>query len=413
MTDHSAGRGGRKAAVIFIYVTIMLDMLAMSLIIPVLPKLVLGFVGENAASAGRVIALFGTVWAVMQFLFMPVLGGLSDRYGRRPVVLISNFGMGLDYLLMALAPNLTILFIGRMISGITSASISTASAYIADVTPKERRAKAFGRIGAAFGVGFIVGPAIGGLLARYDPRAPFWAAAGFSLLNACYGLIVLPESLAPEHRAAFRLGRANPIGALRFLAGRPMLFGLAGILFLHNVAHVALPSTFVLYTSHRYLWDPGTIGLTLAGFGLGAMIVQGGLVQPAMSRFGERILMLSGLAFGVVGFVLFALAPFGWMIWIATPLLSLWGFFQPAAQGVSSRLVGPDEQGQLQGALSSLQGVAAIAGPALFPLAFAYSVAPEHGIDLPGAPFLLAAGLLVLALGLAERATPGEAGRRG
>ena len=237
----------RSAAVAFIFVTILLDMLALGLIMPILPKLVESFVDNDTASAARIFGLFGTVWALMQFLFSPILGGLSDRFGRRPVVLLSNFGLALDYVLMALAPSLIWLFVGRVISGITSASISTAFAYIADMTPPERRAAVFGKIGVAFGAGFILGPALGGLLGGIDPRLPFWVAAGLSFANALYGLLILPESLPPDRRSPFRWSSANPLGALHLLRSDRVLAGLSLANFFAQVAHVVLPSTFVLY----------------------------------------------------------------------------------------------------------------------------------------------------------------------
>ena len=259
----------------FIFVTILLDMLALGVIMPILPKLVESFVDNDTASAARIFGLFGTAWALMQFLFSPILGGLSDRFGRRPVVLLSNFGLALDYVLMALAPSLTWLFVGRVISGITSASVSTAFAYIADVTPPERRAAVFGKIGAAFGAGFILGPALGGLLGGMDPRLPFWVAAGLSFANTLYGFLILPESLPRDRRSPFRWKSANPLGALHLLRSDRVLAGLSVVNFFAQVAHVVLPSTFVLYATYRYGWDATTVGLTLAMVGICAMVVQG------------------------------------------------------------------------------------------------------------------------------------------
>jgi len=242
----------RRAAVAFILVTIALDMLALGMIIPVLPKLVERFMGGDTARAAEIFGAFTTVWALMQFLFSPLLGALSDRYGRRPVILLSNLGLGLDYIVMALAPTLMWLFVGRVISGITAASISTAQAYIADVTPPDRRAASYGLLGGAFGLGFILGPALGGLLGAIEPRLPFWAAAAFSLANAAYGLFVLPESLALDHRSGFSWRRANPVGSLLLLRSHPELSGLASANFFANLAHVVLPTVFVLYAGYRY-----------------------------------------------------------------------------------------------------------------------------------------------------------------
>ena len=260
-------QGGRRAALVFIFITIVLDMLALGLIIPVLPGLIEDFLGGDTAGAAKVYGVFGTVWALMQFFSMPIAGSLSDRFGRRPVVLLSNLGLGLDYVLMALAPNLAWLFVGRVISGITAASVSTGMAYVADVTPPEKRSGAFGMLGVAFGIGFVFGPALGGVLGTVDPRLPFWVAAGLSLANAAYGYFVLPESLPPEKRRPFEWRRSNPLGSLRLLRSHPELTGLAGVVFLNNLAHAALPATFVLYAGYRYGWDARTVGLTLGVIG--------------------------------------------------------------------------------------------------------------------------------------------------
>src|SRR5262245_32166239 len=292
----------------FVFITVVLDMLALGLVIPVLPKLVESFVGGNTARASEIIGLFGTVWALMQLLFSPVLGSLSDARGRRPVIVLSNFGLGFDYVLMALAPNLGWLFAGRVISGITAATISTAFAYVTDVTPPAERAARFGLLGAAFGLGFIVGPALGGVLGVIDVRLPFWVAAGLSLLNGFYGVAVLPESLAPERRAPFVWRRANPIGALNLLRSHPELMGLAGATFLGQLAHVVLPTTAVLYMSYRYGWDERAMGLTLAAVGVCALIVQAGLIGPAVKRLGERRALLLGLLFGAMGFAIYGVA---------------------------------------------------------------------------------------------------------
>ncbi len=295
----------RRGAVAFIFVTILLDMLALGVIMPILPKLIESFVGNDTAHAARIFGLFGTAWALMQFVFSPLLGALSDRFGRRPVVLLSNFGLAADYVLMALAPSLNWLFVGRVISGITSASISTAFAYIADITPPERRAAVFGKIGAAFGAGFILGPALGGLLGDIDPRLPFWASAGLSFANALYGLLILPESLAREKRAPFRWTSANPVGAVHLLRSNAGLTALSVVNFIAQVAHVVLPSTFVLYATYRYGWDSKTVGLTLAMVGVCAMVVQGLAIAPIVRMLGERGTLLLGLCCGAVGFAIF------------------------------------------------------------------------------------------------------------
>jgi DHA1 family tetracycline resistance protein-like MFS transporter len=395
----------RRGAVAFIFVTLLLDMFALGLIMPILPKLVESFVANDTAHAARIFGLFGTAWALMQFFFSPILGGLSDRFGRRPVVLLSNFGLALDYVLMALAPSLIWLFIGRVISGITSASVSTAFAYIADITPPEKRAAVFGRVGVAFGAGFILGPAVGGLLGGADPRLPFWVAAGLSFANTLYGFLILPESLAPDRRAPFRWRRANPLGALGLLRSDPVLTGLSVVNFVAQLAHVVLPSTFVLYATYRYGWDARTVGLTLAMVGICAMVVQGAAIGPIVNRLGERRALLLGLGFGAVGFLIFGAAPTGALFWLGIPVLALWGVSGAAIQALTTQLVAPDQQGQLQGATTSVQSVSQLLGPFLFNLTFAYFIGAQAPLKLPGAPFLLASALLVLALLIAMRVT--------
>src|SRR6266849_9187898 len=393
----------RSGAAAFIFVTILLDMFALGLILPILPKLVESFVDNDTATAARIFGLFGTAWAVMQFFFSPVLGGLSDRFGRRPVVLLSNFGLALDYVLMALAPSLTWLFVGRVISGITSASISTSFAYIADITPPQRRAAAFGKVGAAFGAGFILGPALGGLLGGTDPRLPFWVAAGLSFANTLYGLLILPESLPRDRRAPFRWRSANPLGSLHLLRSDRILAGLSVVTFFAQLAHVVLPSTFVLYASFRYGWDARTVGLTLAMVGVCAMAVQGAGVEPIVRRFGERRALLLGLGCGALGFLIFGAAPIGPLFWLGIPVMAFWGVAGAAVQALMTRLVAPDQQGQLQGAITSVQSVSQLVGPFLFTLTFAYFIGPQAPLKLPGAPFLLASALLVLAIVIAAR----------
>jgi MFS transporter, DHA1 family, tetracycline resistance protein len=391
-------------AFVFVFITVLLDMLALGTIIPVLPKLVVDFLGGDTARAAQIFGVFGTAWALMQFVFSPVQGALSDRFGRRPLILMSNFGLGLDYVLMALAPSLIWLFVGRVISGITAASISTAYAYIADVTPGEKRAARFGLLGVAFGAGFVFGPALGGLAGNISSRLPFWIAAALSLANALYGWLVLPESLPARRRTRFSLRRANPLGALALLRSQPQLSGLATVNFLSNLSHASLPSIGVLYMQYRYGWDERTVGFTMAGVGLCAMIVQGGLIGRTVQRFGERTTLIMGLGFGVAGFAVFALAPTGVLFWSGIPLLSLWGFASPSALGLMSRRVSASEQGQLQGANASLMGVANMLGPGLFTQVFALFVGTGGVWHLPGAAFLLAAALLVAAAAVALRA---------
>src|SRR5881398_2774807 len=371
----------RRATFWFIFGTVLLDMLALGIIAPVLPKLVIQLEGGNEASAAGLFGLFGTVWAAMQFLFAPVLGSLSDRVGRRPVILLSCLGLGLDYFIMALAPTVGWLFVGRVLSGITASS--------------------FGMLGAAFGVGFILGPAVGGLLGGMSLRAPFWTAGALSIVGAAYGWFVLPESLPLERRASFQWRRANPIGSLGMLRARGALLGLAFVAFLYRVAHDALPSVFVLYGDYRFGWTARTVGFALAIVGAASIIVQAGLVGPAVRRLGEPRALLTGLACGALAFVVYGLAPNGVVFLLGIAPGSLYGLVYPSLQGLMSRRVGPDEQGQLQGALGSLMGIAGVIAPVLFTQVFAAAIGPFRGVGLPGAPFLLAALLLVVAMAVA------------
>lgn len=398
----SAGR--RKAALTFILITVALDILAFGIIIPVLPKLVVDFLGGDTSRGAQVYGLFGVVWALMQFVFSPILGAFSDRYGRRRVILISCLGLGLDFILMALAPTLGWLLLGRIISGITASSFSTAGAYIADITPPEKRAQSFGMMGVAFGLGFVVGPAVGGLLGAVDPRWPFWAAAALALTNTLYGFFVLPESLPPERRSPFSWRKANPLGSLRLLRSHHELFGLASISFLSQLAHVVLPSTAVLYMSYRYAWDTHQVGLTLALVGICSAIVQGGLTGRVVKRWGERPALLFSLAMGFAGFMIYGLAPSGAWFLLGIPVLALWGFANPAVMSLMTQRVAPHEQGQLQGANSALIGIAGMIGPALFTQSFAHAIARDASWHVPGAPFLLSSLLLGLAALIAWRA---------
>lgn len=393
----------RRAAFIFIFITVLLDMFAIGVIIPVLPRLIEDFMGGDTARAAIIYGVFGTAWALMQFFFSPVLGSLSDRFGRRPVILLSNFGLGLDYVFMALAPSIGWLFVGRLISGVTAASVSTAGAYIADVTPPAQRAARFGMLGAAFGAGFVLGPALGGMLGDVDPRLPFWVAAGLSLTNAMYGLFILPESLPKDRRGAFSWRKASPLGALRLLRSHSGLWGLGCIHFLSSLAHVALPSVSVLYMGYRYGWSAQQIGLLLAGVGVGTIIVQGVLVARVVKWLGERRTMLLSLGFGAAGFLVQGIAPNGLWYCIGVITMSMWGMLNPALQSTMTRLVDPAEQGRLQGANSSVIGIANLTGPLLFTQIFAGSIMGHHSWEIPGAPFLLAALLLMAAGMLALR----------
>ncbi len=395
----------RRAAVAFVLITVFLDVLAIGLVIPVLPKLVEQFRAGDTASAATVFGVMSAAWALMQFVFSPIFGALSDRFGRRPVFLLSNLGLGLDYILMALAPTLAWLFVGRIISGIAAATFSTATAYIADVTPADKRAAAFGLIGAAFGVGFIIGPVVGGLLGAHDPRLPFWVAAGLSLTNALYGFFVLPESLKPENRSAYTWRRASPIGALQFLRSDAVLLGLSSALFLHHLAHAVLPALAVLFMGYRFGFGPREVGFVLAGVGVASIIVQGGLTGPIVKWLGARRAMIAGLAAGALGLTIYGLATTPWMFCLGIPVAALWGISTSAAQQIMTARVGADAQGKLQGAGSSLMAIGNLIGPILFTQVFAASVTAGAVLPFAGSAFLLAGALLAAAAIIAARVT--------
>jgi MFS transporter, DHA1 family, tetracycline resistance protein len=392
---------GRRAAAAFIFFTVTLDMLALGMIAPVLPRLIEGFLHGDTSSAAKMLGLFGTVFAVMQFFCSPIIGSLSDRFGRRPVVLLSNFGLGLDYLLMAWAPALNWLFLGRIISGITSSSIPTAMAYMADVTPRERRAAAFGMLNSAFGVGFVLGPAVGGLLGNINPRLPFLAAGCLSLINGLYGLFVLPESLSKENRSPFSWTRANPVGSLSMLRHGGMI-AIATVLLLGYIAQQSLMNVYVIYADYRYHWTDRTVGFSLATIGICTAIYGALLVKPVVAKLGERGAITIGLIGGALGYSMFGFSKTGLLFWCGIPLLNMMSFTWPAAQSLMSRKASPSEQGQLQGAINSLRGIAGLLGPSLFTYIFSKSIGA--GIHIPGTPFYAAAAMLLVSLALAQRA---------
>ncbi|MFK2929765.1 TCR/Tet family MFS transporter [Dyella agri] len=397
----------RRAALAFIFVTVMLDMLAFGIIIPVLPHLIRDLIGGDIAKAASWVGSFAALFMTMQFVFSPVQGALSDRYGRRAVILISSFGLGVDFIVMALAPTMWLLFVGRLFSGACAASFSTANAYIADIVPKEKRAAAFGMLGAAFGIGFIIGPALGGLLGHWHLRLPFWTAACLSLLNFGYGFFVLPESLPKERRSPrFDWRHANPFGAVVLLRRYPQVFALAAVFFLLNLAQFSLNSTYVLYADYRFGWGPQAVGYTLSLVGLCSGLVQAVLVRRLMPKLGERRMILIGLSLCVMGYLAFGLAPNAWLFLLAIPVFCLGGLAGPPAQSMMTHQVDPHEQGRLQGALTSLASLAGIFGPAMFANLFALFISDHAPVQhLPGAAFVLAALLLVGATLVAIRAT--------
>lgn len=389
-----------KPAVKFIFITLLLDVLGFGLLIPVGPSLVKGLMNGGAGGgtdegAAPIVAGLMSTFYTMSFLFAPLLGVLSDRYGRRPVILISLLGSGLDYFAMALAPSIAWLFVTRAINGLTGASFIVASAYVADVTPPEKRSAAFGMIGAAFGLGFVIGPLAGGLLGSIDIHLPFYAAGGLTILNWLYGYFVLPESLPPERRSPIKLSRCNPVGAYWNLGKYPLVLGLAAALFLLNISQFMLHATWALYTEHRYGWSQLLIGLSLFTVGVTAAIVQGGLARKLIPKLGEPRAVLMGVAIGSLAYIGYGLVPHGWMIFVIIAAGSIGGIGQPACQSIITSSVDPREQGTVQGALSSMTSLAGIVGPLIGGGVFAYFISDHAPANLPGASFLLS-GLLAV-----------------
>jgi DHA1 family tetracycline resistance protein-like MFS transporter len=423
MTVTEQTRGGRRAAFGFIFVSALINSVSFGIMIPILPNLVKLLTGGDTAMAADWNVVFGATWGVMQFFIGPILGMMSDRFGRRPVLLLSTFGLGVDFMFMALAPTLGWLLVGRILNGMTAASFSTANAYVADVTAPEDRARVFGIMGSAFSFGFLIGPALGGYLGDLslkmaDPvifgvtvhmalRLPFYVAAGLAFLNLMYGLFVLPESLAVEKRAVkFNWLKANPVGSLILLLSHPDLLRLASVGFLFQLAHTVLPSIFVLYVGYRYHWSPSTMGLTMTLTGVLGIIVSMFLVGPVVKRIGEKGALLVGALFGFLGFAIYGGAPTGMLYLIGTPVFALMGFLQPGLMGLMSRRVQAQEQGQLQGANQSLQGIASILGPVIFGLTFAWSVRHDATLHLPGLGIWVAAALMLLAFVIGLSAAP-------
>jgi DHA1 family tetracycline resistance protein-like MFS transporter len=401
----------RKAALVFIFITVLIDVMAFGVIIPVLPGLVREFTGGDFAQAAWWVGTFGTLFAAIQFVSTPIQGTLSDRFGRRPVILFSCLGLGVDFMLMALAQSLPWLLVARVFSGMFSASFTTANAYIADVTPPEKRAKAYGLIGAAFGVGFIIGPLLGGLLGGWSLRAPFWFAAALALLNFLYGWFVLPESLPKERRTQrFNWAHAHPVGSLMMLRKFPGVLGLAFVVLMANMAHYVYPSVLVLFTEYRFGWTERQVAGMLALVGVCSIIVQGFLVGRVVPALGERRALLLGLACGTVGFAIYGFAPIGWVFLAALPISALWGLAAPSTQALITRQVSADAQGRVQGALMSMVSLTGIFAPLMFAGTFGLFISDHAPLHLPGAPWLLAGAWLLVAffLGL-KYARPGPA----
>jgi DHA1 family tetracycline resistance protein-like MFS transporter len=399
----SAPATGRRPAVVFIFVTVVLTMLGYGLLVPVLPELVKQFRGDGLSSSSRYYGVLVAVYALMQFLAAPVLGALSDWYGRRKVILIALGGATLDFAVLALAPNLAVLFVARMVGGMTAGVIATANAYAADVTAPTQRAQAFGMLGAAFGIGLVLGPLTGGYLAAVDLRAPFWAAAACAAASWIYGCFVLPESLAPENRRPFAWSRANAFGALLALKRFPAVRGLAEAYFILMVAQMMLFAIWALYTAHRYGWEPRHVGQSLMLVGIASALVQGGLAKRIVGALGDTRATVAGLAVaGLVQF-LYGLTPAGWMVFPIIVLGAFGGIAGPAMQSYITKHVPPNEQGAVQGIYSGLASLAGIPGPLISTWAFGWAVGPGQPSWLAGLPFFIASALALVALTLAAR----------
>ena len=386
----------KSAAIGFIFITMLIDITGWGIIIPVIPKLIQELIHGDVSEAAKIGGWIAFSYAITQFIFSPIIGNLSDKFGRRPIILVSLFAFGLDYILLALAPTITWLFIGRIIAGISGASITTASAYIADVSTPENRAKNFGMIGAAFGLGFIIGPVIGGLLGQYGSRVPFYAAAVLCMLNFLYGYFILPESLSKDNRREFSLKRANPIGAFLNLKRYPQLIGLVISIFLLYTAAHAVHSNWSYYTIYKFNWDEKMIGISLGAIGLLVGLVQGVLIRWVNPKLGNEKSIYVGMALYTFGMILFALATESWMLFVFLIPYCLGGIAGPAMQSVISGQVPANEQGEIQGTLSSLMSASAIVGPPMMSTVFYYFTHKEAPFQFAGAPFVLGAFLMLL-----------------
>ncbi len=396
--------GATKGALAFIIATVVLDMLSIGLIVPIMPRIVEGFFPGQTTSAAHALGLAMTSWALLQFVMSPILGALSDQYGRRPIILISCVGLGVSYFATAMAPTFAFFMAARLISGATAGNISAANAYIADVTPPEGRAKAFGMLGAAFGVGFTFGPGLGGLLGAIDIRFPLYAAGVLCFINALYGYFILPESHKVENRTPFMWRKANPIGALSVFKGQPMLYALLPVYGLFSLAQSVFPTTFVLYAEHRYHFNTVVTGATMAASSTLMIFAQIFLVQRVVRGLGGRRALIVALCFGATGFALYGLAPTPLWFWASMPVLTLWAVFTPAIQSLMTQRVSPSAQGRLQGGLASITALMGVVAPQLYTTLFALGVSKTlpGGLDLPGAPFLAASFCLIIALGIAS-----------
>lgn len=393
--DHFYFMAQRTPALSFIFITLLIDIIGLGIIIPVLPKLIQELTTCTISEAAKYGGWLMFAYAIMQFLFSPVLGGLSDKYGRRPVLLISLFGFGLDYLFLAFAPSITWLFIGRILAGVAGASITTATAYIADISTPEKRAQNFGIVGMAFGIGFIIGPVLGGLLGQFGTRVPFFTAAGITLLNWLYGFFILPESLSKDHRRSFDWKRANPLGSLRNLQRYPVVMGLVTSLVLIYIAAHAVQSTWTYFSIERFQWSEAMIGYSLGMAGLCVAIVQGGLIRIINPKLGPNRSVYVGMMLYTLGLALFAFSTKGWMMFVFLIPYCLGGIAGPSLQGIISNQVPPNEQGELQGALTGLISLTSIVGPVLMTNLFSFFTGKNAPFYFPGAPFMMGAILIM------------------
>ncbi len=401
--------GKRDAALVFIVITLLIDVTALGIIIPVMPKLIMELTGKPLSEASLYGGWMMFAFSVMQFLFSPLIGSLSDRFGRRPVLLISVFGFGLDYLLMAFAPTIGWLFAGRIIAGLAGANITTAMAYIADVSPPEKRGQNFGLIGVAFGVGFIIGPVLGGLLGEFGPRVPFFAAAGLAMLNWLYGYFIIPESLKPENRRSFDWKRANPVGTLLSLRRYPLILGLMGCFLCVYLAAHAVQSTWSYFTMEKFHWDESMVGYSLGVVGIVVALVQGGLIRVVNPILGPKRAVYAGLTIYVIGFLLFAFATSSWMMYAFIVPYCLGGIAGPALQGILANQVPATEQGELQGGLAGIMSIAAIIGPWIMTHLFSFFTGKSAPMYFPGAPFIMGAVLCLASLAFAIRSLSAKA----
>ncbi len=394
---------------LFVLGTVMIDAMGIGLVLPIMPELIVEVQGGTLANAAIWGGILSTAFAAMQFIFGPILGNLSDAYGRRVVLLVSLFVMSLDYVVMALAGSMWLLLVGRIVGGITAATHATAAAFMADVSKPREKAANFGLLGAAFGVGFVLGPVIGGLLSEYGTRAPFWAAAALAALTFLVGLLVMPETVTDNTRRVFNLRRANPVNSLRAIAALPGIRPMLWVYFLYSVSIYVYPAIWAYFTTERFGWSPQMIGLSLGVYGIGMAAVQGGLIRPATRHLGERVTIIYGMVFEIISFLLLAFLTNGLIALMLIPITALGAVVTPALQALMSHVTPDSQQGELQGVLTSLHALSMVISPLVMTGVFAQFARPEAAIYLPGAPFLLAMLLMFAGFALFLRSRPAEA----